>query len=99
MRCERSLARSRARERDVADELYAVATGAVVAQINVREEERGRARDEYVPNVVYSCGPMRHDDHLVIPFAVSDAHTTFATVSIPALVTELRGHAPRRTRS
>jgi predicted GH43/DUF377 family glycosyl hydrolase len=51
-------------------------------------------RDGYVPNVVYSCGAMRHDDHLVIPFAVSDAHTTFATVSIPALVAELRDHPP-----
>jgi predicted GH43/DUF377 family glycosyl hydrolase len=52
-------------------------------------------RDGYVPNVVYSCGPMRHDDHLVIPFAVSDAHTTFATVSIPDLVTELKLHRAR----
>jgi len=51
-------------------------------------------RDGYVPNVVYSCGPMRHGDHLVIPFAVSDAHTTFATVSIPDLLAELRSHPP-----
>jgi predicted GH43/DUF377 family glycosyl hydrolase len=43
-------------------------------------------RDGYVPNVVYSCGAMEHGDHLVIPFAVSDAHTTFATVSIPDLL-------------
>jgi predicted GH43/DUF377 family glycosyl hydrolase len=46
-------------------------------------------RDGYVPNVVYSCGAMRNDDHLVIPFAVSDAHTTFATVSIPDLLAAL----------
>lgn len=51
-------------------------------------------RDGYVPNVVYSCGAMRHDDHLVIPFAVSDAYTTFATVSISSLLAELRRHAP-----
>jgi predicted GH43/DUF377 family glycosyl hydrolase len=51
-------------------------------------------RDGYVPNVVYSCGAMRNHDHLVIPFAVSDAHTTFATVSIPALLAELRRNAP-----
>ncbi|HEY8075231.1 MAG TPA: glycoside hydrolase family 130 protein, partial [Labilithrix sp.] len=50
-------------------------------------------RDGYVPNVVYSCGAMRHEDHLVIPFAVSDSHTTFATVSIPDLLAELtRSH-------
>jgi predicted GH43/DUF377 family glycosyl hydrolase len=43
-------------------------------------------RDGYVPNVVYSCGAMRQGDHLVIPFAISDAHTTFATVAIPELL-------------
>lgn len=43
-------------------------------------------RDGYVPNVVYSCGAMQQGDHLVIPFAVSDAHTTFATVAIPDLL-------------
>lgn len=52
-------------------------------------------RDGYVPNVVYSCGAMRNGEQLVIPFAVSDAHTTFATVSIPALVAELRRHPPQ----
>ncbi len=54
-------------------------------------------RDGYVPNVVYSCGPMRHGDHLVIPFGVSDAYTTFATVSIPALLAELQSHASKRS--
>lgn len=51
-------------------------------------------RDGYVPNVVYSCGAMRNDDHLVIPFAVADAHTTFATVSIGALLAALQQHGP-----
>jgi predicted GH43/DUF377 family glycosyl hydrolase len=39
-------------------------------------------RDGYVPNVVYSCGALRHGDHLIIPYAVSDSHTRVATVSI-----------------
>lgn len=46
-------------------------------------------RDGYVPNVVYSCGAMRNGDHLVIPFAISDAHTTFASVAIPELLAGL----------
>lgn len=48
-------------------------------------------RDGYVPNVLYSCGPMRHHDELVIPFAVSDSYTTFATVPIAELLDRLRG--------
>ena len=54
-------------------------------------------RDGYVPNVVYSCGAMRTGDELVIPFAVSDSSTTFATVSIPDLVATLL--AQRQTAS
>jgi predicted GH43/DUF377 family glycosyl hydrolase len=50
-------------------------------------------RDGYVPNVVYSCGAMRHQDHLILPFAISDSHTMFATVSIPALLDELQRNA------
>jgi predicted GH43/DUF377 family glycosyl hydrolase len=29
-------------------------------------------RDGYVPNVVYSCGSMIHDDHLVLPYGFAD---------------------------
>ncbi len=43
-------------------------------------------RDGYVPNVVYSCGPMRHDDHIVIPYAIADTRVGFATVSIAELL-------------
>jgi len=46
-------------------------------------------RDGYVPNVVYSCGPMRYGDHLIIPYAASDSHTSIATVSLPALLAQL----------
>jgi predicted GH43/DUF377 family glycosyl hydrolase len=44
----------------------------------------------YVPNVVYSCGMMRHNDQLIIPYAASDQLTTFATVSLPDLLTALK---------
>ena len=43
----------------------------------------------YVPNVVYSCGGMVHNDTLVIPYAISDRSTTFALVSLPELLAEL----------
>jgi len=43
----------------------------------------------YVPNVVYSCGGMLHNDKLVIPYAISDRSTTFALVSLPELLAEL----------
>ena len=42
-------------------------------------------RDGYVPNVVYSCGALLHGSHLVIPYAMSDRITTFATLDVNEL--------------
>ena len=39
-------------------------------------------REGYVPNVVYSCGSLLRDRQLLIPYAMSDYATTFATVSL-----------------
>jgi predicted GH43/DUF377 family glycosyl hydrolase len=39
-------------------------------------------REGYVPNVVYSCGALLHNRHLIIPYAMSDYASTFATVSL-----------------
>jgi predicted GH43/DUF377 family glycosyl hydrolase len=39
-------------------------------------------REGYVPNVVYSCGSLLHGGRLVIPYAMSDYATTFATLSV-----------------
>jgi predicted GH43/DUF377 family glycosyl hydrolase len=39
-------------------------------------------REGYVPNVVYSCGSLVHGRQLVIPYAMSDSATTFATLSL-----------------
>ena len=50
------------------------------------EEEE---RHGYVPNVVYSCGTIIHNDKLFIPYAVSDYATSFATVSLKALLDEI----------
>jgi predicted GH43/DUF377 family glycosyl hydrolase len=43
-------------------------------------------RDGYVPNVVYSCGAMRHQDQLIIPYGIADSNVRVATVSIPELL-------------
>jgi len=46
-------------------------------------------RDGYVPNVVYSCGSMIHNDKLIIPFGICDTSTSFATVSLDELLSHL----------
>jgi predicted GH43/DUF377 family glycosyl hydrolase len=43
-------------------------------------------REGYVPNVVYTCGAMTHNDQLILPYAVSDTFSNFATISISALL-------------
>jgi predicted GH43/DUF377 family glycosyl hydrolase len=43
-------------------------------------------REGYVPNVVYTCGAMRHNDQIILPYAVSDTFSSFATIRISALV-------------
>jgi len=35
-----------------------------------------------VPNVVYSCGSLLHEDLLVIPYGISDTDIGFATASV-----------------
>ena len=43
-------------------------------------------REGYVPNVVYTCGALRHNDRIILPYAVSDTFCTFVTVEISALI-------------
>jgi predicted GH43/DUF377 family glycosyl hydrolase len=43
-------------------------------------------REGYVPNVVYTCGALLHGSELVIPYAMSDSATSFATVSLEELL-------------
>ncbi len=49
-------------------------------------------REGYVPNVVYTCGALLNDDLLMIPYAVSDSATTFATTSLSDLLNVLTGN-------
>ena len=48
-------------------------------------------REGYVPNVVYTCGALRHHDLIILPYAVSDTFSSFATIEIAALMQILRG--------
>jgi len=43
-------------------------------------------REGYVPNVVYTCGALLHGRELVIPYAMSDSATSFATVPLDDLL-------------
>jgi predicted GH43/DUF377 family glycosyl hydrolase len=52
-------------------------------------------RAGYVPNVVYSCGGMIHNDLLVIPYAMSDVATSFATVHLETLLQAMKGQHPQ----
>jgi len=47
-------------------------------------------REGYVPNVVYTCGALRHRDLIVLPYAVSDTFSNFATIKIASLLANLR---------
>jgi predicted GH43/DUF377 family glycosyl hydrolase len=43
-------------------------------------------REGYVPNVVYSCGSLVHAGHLILPYAMSDTASSFATVPLAELL-------------
>jgi predicted GH43/DUF377 family glycosyl hydrolase len=47
-------------------------------------------REGYVPNVVYTCGAMRHNDQIILPYAVSDTFSNFATIRISTLLNAMR---------
>ena len=52
-----------------------------------REEER----EGYVPNVVYTCGAIIHNNELVIPYAMSDLMSGIATIGLSELLNCMRG--------
>jgi predicted GH43/DUF377 family glycosyl hydrolase len=49
------------------------------------EEER----EGYVPNVVYSCGAIIHNNSLILPYAVSDYSSTYAVIDMDELLETL----------
>ena len=75
--------------------------GAALFDLDNPEIEIGRAetpllipnteeREGYVPNVVYSCGSMVHNDDLIIPYAMSDYSSTYASINLKELLDELK---------
>jgi predicted GH43/DUF377 family glycosyl hydrolase len=50
-------------------------------------------REGYVPNVVYTCGGMRHGERVILPYAVSDTYCSVGTMKIAALIDNLRGES------
>ena len=51
-----------------------------------REDER----EGYVPNVVYSCGALIHNNSLILPYAVSDYSSTYGVVDVPELLNGIK---------
>lgn len=47
-------------------------------------------REGYVPNVVYTCGALKQEDMLFVPYGVADSSVSFAWVSIPDLLADMR---------
>jgi predicted GH43/DUF377 family glycosyl hydrolase len=75
--------------------------GASLFELDDPEKEIGRLRtpllspnneerEGYVPNVVYSCGSMIHNGNLIIPYAMSDYASTYASVNLYELLNELK---------
>ncbi len=54
--------------------------------LSPREDER----EGYVPNVVYSCGSIIHNNSLVLPYAVSDYSSTYGVVDMAELLDALK---------
>jgi predicted GH43/DUF377 family glycosyl hydrolase len=46
-------------------------------------------REGYVPNVVYTCGAIIHNDVLVVPYGASDTSCCVATIKLRALLDRL----------
>ena len=50
------------------------------------EEER----EGYVPNVVYSCGSIIHNDKLIVPYGLSDTGAGFMSVDLNTLIEKIK---------
>ena len=43
-------------------------------------------REGYVPNVVYSCGSLIHNDTLIVPYGTSDTGAAFMAIDVDTLL-------------
>ena len=53
-------------------------------------EAEALEREGYVPNVVYTCGFMRHGKLLIIPYALSDSAISFVTLELDEIINEMK---------
>lgn len=51
---------------------------------------RPHETDGYVPNVVYSCGGLVRGRRLMLPYAIADDYTRFASIPLDSLLAALR---------
>jgi predicted GH43/DUF377 family glycosyl hydrolase len=49
----------------------------------------GNEREGYVPNVVYSCGSMLHDNKIILPYAMSDKATAIVSIDLDEILNSL----------
>jgi predicted GH43/DUF377 family glycosyl hydrolase len=54
--------------------------------LSPNEEER----EGYVPNVIYSCGGLVHNNKLIIPYAMSDITSGIATIDVSDLILNMK---------
>lgn len=54
-------------------------------------------REGYVPNVVYSCGSIIHNNHLIIPYAMSDTCSGIATINLSELFSKIKREEESRS--
>jgi predicted GH43/DUF377 family glycosyl hydrolase len=47
-------------------------------------------REGYVPNVIYSCGSIINNGELILPYAMSDYSSTYATINLRELLDVLK---------
>jgi predicted GH43/DUF377 family glycosyl hydrolase len=55
-----------------------------------------KEREGYVPNVIYSCGSIIHNNEVIIPYAMSDYSSSFVTVSVKELLEELKNNSQHK---
>jgi predicted GH43/DUF377 family glycosyl hydrolase len=46
-------------------------------------------REGYVPNVLYTCGAMKHGDWLFLPYGVADSSVAFSLVEIKSILQQM----------
>ena len=84
------------------------AISASLFELNNPENEIGRLRvplimpneserDGYMPNSIFSCGSVVHNEDLILPYSMSERSSTYATVNLKELLNELKGPANSNT--